>query len=253
MADSIESIESLFTESGDDLYLKPSDSDFGGSNWGTSCLSAIEESNNYYKVTRDDTKFYRAYQNLHRQEFTANATTDVITAAAHGLANGETVRFKGADLPAGLTQVTIYYVRDVTTDTFKVSATAGGSAVNITDAGSGVMTITAPSKRSSSDFPIGRFDQIRDSSLTGEGEDSLVDKIVASAVGVNAAIAATQATTAATQASSANTKLGTPAGVSVSADVAAVKTGVDGVVKSGESRSVSRTGKTTVTFTETRA
>ncbi len=61
------------------------------------------------------------------------------------------------------------------------------------------------------------------------------------------------AVTAATQASSANTKLGTPAGASVSADVAAVKTGVDGVMKSGESRSVSRTGKTTVTFTETRA
>ena len=43
-------------------------------------------------------------------------------------------------LPAGLSAATNYYVRDVTTNTFKVSATVDGAAVDITDTGTGVHT-----------------------------------------------------------------------------------------------------------------
>jgi hypothetical protein len=74
--------------------------------------------------------------------FTADASTDTITATAHGLSDGDLIRFESTGtLPAGLSTGTDYYVRDAATNTFKVSTTLGGSAVNITDAGTGTHTI----------------------------------------------------------------------------------------------------------------
>lgn len=71
--------------------------------------------------------------------FTANAGTDVCTAVGHQLSNGQalTVRNVGGGLPAGLAAATIYWVVNVTTDTFKLSATKGGSAIDITTTGTG--------------------------------------------------------------------------------------------------------------------
>lgn len=73
---------------------------------------------------------------------TVDAVTDVFTLAAHGFSDGDEVSFTttGA-LPGGLALLTIYYVRDATAATFKVSATEGGSAVDITDAGAGVHSV----------------------------------------------------------------------------------------------------------------
>jgi len=72
--------------------------------------------------------------------FTA-AVTDIITSAAHGLSNEDLIQVaSSATLPTGLSASTDYYVRDVTTDTFKVSATQGGPVVDITAAGSGTHT-----------------------------------------------------------------------------------------------------------------
>ncbi len=71
------------------------------------------------------------------------ATTDVITKVAHGLLAGDRVRFTTTNtLPAGLTVDTNYYViaSGLTADAFKVSATLSGSAVDITDTGTGVHT-----------------------------------------------------------------------------------------------------------------
>lgn len=83
------------------------------------------------------------------------ATTDIITLAAHGFRNGDPVVFPTLTGGAGLTAAsTKYYVRDATTDTFKVSATLGGAAVDITtaytagtvaDAGGGTVTIDSSS------------------------------------------------------------------------------------------------------------
>ena len=74
--------------------------------------------------------------------FTVVADTDIFTSAAHGLIVGNVVEFKTATtLPAGLTALTTYYVISVpTVDTFKVSATKGGTSVNVTDTGTGVHT-----------------------------------------------------------------------------------------------------------------
>lgn len=78
--------------------------------------------------------------------FTADDTTDVITAAGNTYINGNVVVVSSTTtLPAPLTANTVYYVRDVGTagaGTFKLSATNGGSAINITSTGSGTHTVT---------------------------------------------------------------------------------------------------------------
>lgn len=73
---------------------------------------------------------------------TVDATADTFTKTAHGLLANEPVRFTGT-LPAPLAAGTTYYVRDVTANTFKVSATVGGAAVDITAAGT-VMVVPQP-------------------------------------------------------------------------------------------------------------
>ena len=225
MATYIDTINAaLYTESGDDVYGKPLDGNLTGANWDDDSEAAIEVADtNVYEIVLDETKGYIFYRNEHLQSFTADAGTDVITANAHGLINGETLRFKGGDLPSGLVQVTLYYVRDVTTNTFKVSATSNGAAINLADAGSGVMTFTAPSLRSkASDTKIGTAPIVKAATLTAEGEESLVAAVVTAVnadatqttARTNAATAATQATTAATQATTAATQSTTAASLS---------------------------------------
>lgn len=74
-----------------------------------------------------------------------NATTDVITLNSNGLANGDKVWLDpqgwnaaltaiGA-LPTGLARRTDYFVVNATTNTFQVSLTSGGAAVDFTDTG----------------------------------------------------------------------------------------------------------------------
>jgi hypothetical protein len=55
-------------------------------------------------------------------------------------ADGDVVRLSnsGGALPAGLERDTDYHVRDSTGTTFKLAATAGGSAIDITAAGTGL-------------------------------------------------------------------------------------------------------------------
>ncbi|WP_416902750.1 SU10 major capsid protein [Micromonospora echinospora] len=63
---------------------------------------------------------------------TATAATDLITANGHGLANNDQVNFTSVGTAAPLVVNTVYYVVNSTTNTFSVSATRGGAAVNIT-------------------------------------------------------------------------------------------------------------------------
>lgn len=79
------------------------------------------------------------------QTFTA-ATSDVCTAAGHGYSTGDRVRVSSATtLPAGLAANTTYYVIKIDADTFKLATTdanaTAGTAVNITDTGTGAHTI----------------------------------------------------------------------------------------------------------------
>lgn len=68
----------------------------------------------------------------------ADVTANTITSPAHGLANTDRVmvfNLFGGALPTGLTEGTIYFVVGSTTDTFQLSLTSGGAAVDITAAG----------------------------------------------------------------------------------------------------------------------
>lgn len=65
-----------------------------------------------------------------------NGSTETITATAHGLIDGTRVTVAAASgaLPTGLSASTNYYLRDTTTNTFKLSTTPGGTAVDLTAA-----------------------------------------------------------------------------------------------------------------------
>lgn len=68
----------------------------------------------------------------------AGVTSDAIQSAAHGLVDNDRVMVYNVfaeSLPAGLAEGTIYFVVSSTTDTFKVSLTQGGAAVNVTGQG----------------------------------------------------------------------------------------------------------------------
>lgn len=68
---------------------------------------------------------------------TAVGSTDIITSTAHGFASGDAVRVEAElntdALPTNLNNSTTYYVRDVTTDTFKLASSVGGAAIDIGD------------------------------------------------------------------------------------------------------------------------
>jgi hypothetical protein len=79
--------------------------------------------------------------------FTAVAATDIITSAAHGLQTNDLVQLTTTGtLPAGLSLATDYYVISRTLDTFQLSLTPGGSAVDITDTGTGTHTFNLKGK-----------------------------------------------------------------------------------------------------------
>lgn len=92
-------------------------------------------------------------------DFTADNTNDTFTKTSHGLTNGEIVFVRSqTTLPAGLSANTPYYVRDAATNTFKLSTSAGGAAVDITTNGTGThyfyTSFKVPDMRGS--VPIGQ-------------------------------------------------------------------------------------------------
>lgn len=85
------------------------------------------------------------------------ATSDTFTSNAHGLATDDRVFFvavAGESLPTGLSATTLYYVRatGLTSDTFTVATTSGGSAVDVTAAGEVAWFKTVPNTFASAGF-----------------------------------------------------------------------------------------------------
>lgn len=77
--------------------------------------------------------------------FTADSGTDVITCYNHGYTNGDGVFMQSnGTIPAGISATTGYYVVDATTDTFKISTSYSGVALDITSAGSGIHAVHSP-------------------------------------------------------------------------------------------------------------
>jgi hypothetical protein len=73
------------------------------------------------------------------------ASPGVVTWTAHGLQNGDPVRFttSGA-LPAGLSPAATYFAVNTATNTFSVAATPGGTAIATTGVQSGTHTAASP-------------------------------------------------------------------------------------------------------------
>jgi hypothetical protein len=113
------------------------------------------------------------------------ATPGVVTWTAHGLAAGDAVKFTttGA-LPTGITAGTTYYVisAGLTANTFRVSATVGGAAINTTGSQSGVHTGWDVTRK------IGDFDTTTQGNLPCGTNGALVnDGLIAIAAGGAAA------------------------------------------------------------------
>lgn len=67
-----------------------------------------------------------------------DVTNDTVTSSGHGLSNGDRVMVFNVfaeSVPTGLTEGIVYFVVGAATDTFQVSATSGGAAVNLTGQG----------------------------------------------------------------------------------------------------------------------
>lgn len=68
--------------------------------------------------------------------------TDVLSSTAHGLANGDRVKINASTtMPGGVSATRVYYVVNANTDDFQISTTEGGSALDISSAGSGTITV----------------------------------------------------------------------------------------------------------------
>lgn len=107
---------------------------------------------NYTGVDLNEAKGYGISQQVTvttpaAKTFTAVAATDLCTAASHGFKTGLKVRgTTTTTLPAGLALSTDYFVIVVSANTFKLASSLAnaqaGTAIDITDAGTGTHTLT---------------------------------------------------------------------------------------------------------------
>lgn len=75
---------------------------------------------------------------------TVSTSTDILTLDGHGLQTDDPVTLRAdasGSLPSPLAAGTTYYAIRVTDATFQLSASAGGSALNLTTAGSNVLLV----------------------------------------------------------------------------------------------------------------
>lgn len=73
--------------------------------------------------------------------FTVDSSTDTINSTAHPFADGDMIIHKPGDLPLELIAGVIYYVRDSAANSYKVAATSGGTAINLSADGSGLLQV----------------------------------------------------------------------------------------------------------------
>lgn len=70
---------------------------------------------------------------------TADTGADTLNATGHGFSNSDKIILTAATEPTGLSLMTEYYVVSTAAESFKLSATDGGAAIDITGAGSGII------------------------------------------------------------------------------------------------------------------
>ena len=77
-------------------------------------------------------------QSEYPKSATADNTTDFLTVTAHGWSDTQTVKIYYSTAPTGLDYSIRYFVVNSTTNTFQLSLTSGGSAINFTANGAAV-------------------------------------------------------------------------------------------------------------------
>jgi len=146
----------FFTQSADVLFI--SHPDFAprelkrtaDTNW---VLSTLTLKDGPYKPVNTETTTVTVSRNSVDAEIKTlvdadvNVSTNRISVVNHGLVDGQTVKFTGSDLPAyGSGSDTFgteseYFVVNATLDDFKMATTYGGTALDITDVGTGTRKI----------------------------------------------------------------------------------------------------------------
>lgn len=98
----------------------------------------------FWNASSGNTTNYRGYAPINGtikgfgEVDSTDVTNDTITSSGHGLANGDRVMLFNVfaeSLPTGVSEGTVYFVVGAATDTFQVSTTSGGTAVNLTGQG----------------------------------------------------------------------------------------------------------------------
>jgi hypothetical protein len=117
-------------------------------------IGGLTDATSYYagQVTANtfklyDTRFHgtTAVATLTITTANVNVSTDVFTATNHGLVNGAMLNYnnQGGTTIGGLTSGNNYYVVNATTNTFQLSATSGGSVIDITGTGNNSQTFAS--------------------------------------------------------------------------------------------------------------
>lgn len=78
------------------------------------------------------------------ESVTFQDTGDTVTLNSHGLQNGQIVSFSSITTTTGISTNTTYYVVTATTNTFQVASSLGGSALALTNNGSGTLLRANP-------------------------------------------------------------------------------------------------------------
>lgn len=100
------------------------------------------------------------YATASADDLTATAATDVINETGTARANGDAIVFTAATGAAGITLGQVYFVVSKATDSFKVSLTKGGAAVDITSNGTAIQydTLTDVTKAHVDDLLQSAYD-----------------------------------------------------------------------------------------------
>ena len=77
------------------------------------------------------------------KEFAVDLTANTVLVPAHGYPANQKITFTGDTAPGGLTEGTVYFAVTVTTDTFQVSLTSGGVAIDLTTYNGGKCVVSA--------------------------------------------------------------------------------------------------------------
>lgn len=120
-------------------------------NFGQNLVFGYGGSALYYWDAQLNTSYIEVTPTLNSRTVTAvDTTTEYLTASTTTLSNGDPVKFTSTtSLPSPLVAGTVYYVINkdgAGAGTLQVSATFGGTAINLTTAGSGTITLYGPTQ-----------------------------------------------------------------------------------------------------------